>query len=740
MMAMALHGMDEELEAMERYLGTLREVAPQVASMAQASWGEDVGGVAVHQDPTLEARGKRGVAADGESLRVGVGGETKPDLLLEEAAHVVQHRNRERGGQRADGSVARLESDARGAVDAARAGRKGRPERAANQPLYQDDTTHQPEQPASGRDQQVEAQIGQALADLEVLRSDALSRAEELAWPAVEAQYSALRTRLEALQTGFVERASAMRRGQAQSQAQQQVHEQQGSEAHAEEELQRQVEKSTDLERLCEQALAALAQIPVVVEPILERGRYETLLEQKQQELFAQAQQMRADIDQRAQKAEARAEDSDKAREAVAQARQAALARVDEVEGQLLEGIDALAFARRELLSVQMTAAAERLGAMRDAGELVALTEEVQQSASQHERQLDAASTRVDLAYTRFTVVVDHQASAESVEQRVDPLGLVAEVVFIKAGDGSGEGQEVVTIPDHHTAKLAEQIARLEGFRQLTIETMVEGIKSQDPTNLDNLAMAALPFALGPILGASSKLKNLARIEKLVERAGENVGDIATVAKSRGMDAGEADELAALVKEAQGLDKGKTLSPDKETRLKTLFEDLDTRLGAHGSRAAGVPSMKVTFSKERHSLERFMKGKAPLKEKNTILLRDVDLADVNDAARQAHASSGAGIGRFKNQDVEWEFQVKYSDAGNKYIHIYPTSSPPHAVNLSRDQAKTVQTYAQMRSNKKNPLSHEDALAKVKGFVVSGKPGFAWSAETEIVILAGMRMF
>lgn len=92
-MAMALYGVDEELAAMQRHLGTLREVAPQVASMAQASWGEDVGVAQVVEDATLEQQGKRGAVADAETIRVAPGQVGDVELMLEEAAHIVQHRS-----------------------------------------------------------------------------------------------------------------------------------------------------------------------------------------------------------------------------------------------------------------------------------------------------------------------------------------------------------------------------------------------------------------------------------------------------------------------------------------------------------------------------------------------------------------------------------------------------------------------------------------------------------------------
>lgn len=119
--------------------------------------------------------------------------------------------------------------------------------------------------------------------------------------------------------------------------------------------------------------------------------------------------------------------------------------------------------------------------------------------------------------------------------------------------------------------------------------------------------------------------------------------------------------------------------------------------------------MRVSFSKDRHLLSSFSHVRT---DRTTMIVADIDISEVKMAARQAYKNSGnKGMGEFQSQGILWSYDIKLSRRGEKYLHINPTHSPPHAIDLSRGEAHTIKHYLDLR-RKKN-MSHDEAMKLLK---------------------------
>lgn len=112
----------------------------------------------------------------------------------------------------------------------------------------------------------------------------------------------------------------------------------------------------------------------------------------------------------------------------------------------------------------------------------------------------------------------------------------------------------------------------------------------------------------------------------------------------------------------------------------------------------------------RHFLKTMEKFIRP--GKNTIILENrIDLKQLEAAANEEYLRSNkAGRGRFMNQEINWEYEVKSkeNDKTKKKLHLNPNHTPPIAFTLNGPEAKAVANYKNMRINKN--MTHEEAMA------------------------------
>jgi len=122
----------------------------------------------------------------------------------------------------------------------------------------------------------------------------------------------------------------------------------------------------------------------------------------------------------------------------------------------------------------------------------------------------------------------------------------------------------------------------------------------------------------------------------------------------------------------------------------------------------GEDKIRVTFSASRHLLKGIIKSNAPIKSDNTVILDEFDLKIVEQATRDAYtASSGKGRGEFTSESINWVYEIKGPKTGERFLHIFPTHSPPKAIYLNRQEAKAVQNFQNMRNSGK---THTEAMA------------------------------
>jgi len=189
------------------------------------------------------------------------------------------------------------------------------------------------------------------------------------------------------------------------------------------------------------------------------------------------------------------------------------------------------------------------------------------QLEEQNLADLSSAQTDIKSAFPLTSVVVGKEGEF-GVERKQNILGLDEEVQINLGGKVTGDDDYVgELIPDMDTRKLIEQIERYEALAGFFQDTMIEGIKSQDPTNWDNLAMSAAPFAL---VGVLKLLKSSRRLLKVAQETG---GDgLLELSKQRKLPDVEVDELGSLLAKIKREEK---LVPDEEVRLKSLLGKVD---------------------------------------------------------------------------------------------------------------------------------------------------------------------
>ncbi|RKH40951.1 hypothetical protein D7X12_19550 [Corallococcus sicarius] len=144
------------------------------------------------------------------------------------------------------------------------------------------------------------------------------------------------------------------------------------------------------------------------------------------------------------------------------------------------------------------------------------------------------------------------------------------------------------------------------------------------------------------------------------------------------------------------------------------------------------PNIRVTFDRGRHTIAGVLRANSPNKKDNTILVQAVNMEAVYTAARAAYVASAQNGGEFEAEGVKWWFDRKgpTDNPAEQYLHIYPTHSPPIAINLTRPENKAVTTY---QENKKSGKSHAEALAKVQELAARIPGAFSLSANAMLII-------
>jgi hypothetical protein len=146
------------------------------------------------------------------------------------------------------------------------------------------------------------------------------------------------------------------------------------------------------------------------------------------------------------------------------------------------------------------------------------------------------------------------------------------------------------------------------------------------------------------------------------------------------------------------------------------------------------PNIEVRFNRGRHTLAGVIRANSPNKVDNTILMELVDVPAVKQAALLAYLASPKDGGDFTAEDVQWRFDRlgPKDDPTKQYLHIYPTHSPPKAINLSRAENKAVKTYQENRQSGKD---HDAAMKQVQDLAKKLPGAFDLSSNVLLVIEA-----
>jgi len=531
---------------------------PQAAAQANASVG---GGASA---PTGMADAEQEVVAAEDKLLVG-----EPVGLRASGAGELFEGEGEGSSEQENAAQAQLETAGEGLVDVAPKSAQGG-DKKSKQGI--------PTAEVEAFLGQFEARVAGKRVELDMQLLAALSEADPIAAPHVEAQHTALVAKLGKLTANFHAVAGAMQKGVEESDAQVEEYKEDVAvdstaapdrAVRTEEEVAWSNDVLKRLQNLDgEFWVEADALGPVL--SLVPKG-YRDALHAKEDELTEAVDAMHAEIDTRAQEALAKVAaakdlgyEGDNLEEQVEAARARSHKRVAEVTQSLLDQFEGIVAVRDVRLGMAL---AELETEISTDGVSAGSASRLAQLEEQNLADLSSAQTDIKSAFPLTSVVVGKEGEF-GVERKQNILGLDEEVQINLGGKVTGDDDYVgELIPDMDTRKLIEQIERYEALAGFFQDTMIEGIKSQDPTNWDNLAMSAAPFAL---VGVLKLLKSSRRLLKVAQETG---GDgLLELSKQRKLPDVEVDELGSLLAKIKREEK---LVPDEEVRLKSLLGKVD---------------------------------------------------------------------------------------------------------------------------------------------------------------------